>query len=99
MKSNPWALIALLAQPVLLAGGSIAMRKMRKMPEQVCSAYQNMTLAAMASFAMVASGTSLDFLKEMSLFSYGLLFLSCSLTIATQMAKFSAFKYSEASAL
>ena len=99
MKSNPWALIALLAQPVLLAGGSIAMRKMRKMPEQVCSAYQNMTLAVMASLAMVASGTSLDFLKEMSTLSFGLLFLSCGLTIATQMAKFSAFKYSEAAAL
>ena len=99
MKSNPWALIALISQPVLLAGGSIAMRKMRKMPEQVCSAYQNMTLAVMASLAMIASGTSLDFLKEMSSLSFGLLFLSCGLTIATQLAKFSAFKYSEASAL
>jgi len=99
MKANPWALIALISQPVLLAGGSIAMRKMRKMPEQVCSAYQNITLAAMASLAMIASGTSLSFLMEMSALSYGLLFLSCSLTIATQMAKFSAFKYSEASAL
>lgn len=83
MKTNPWALIALVSQPFLLAGGSIAMRKMRKMPEQVCSAYQNVTLAVMASLAMVVSGTSLEFLWELSLASYGLLFLSCSLTIAT----------------
>ncbi len=33
MKSNPLALIALISQPFLLAGGDIAMRKMRKMPE------------------------------------------------------------------
>ena len=33
MKTNPWALVALLSQPVLLAGGTIAMRKMRKIPE------------------------------------------------------------------
>ena len=48
---------------------------------------------------MMASGTSLDFLGQMSAATYGLLFLSCSLTIATQMAKFSAFKYSEAQPL
>ena len=75
------------------------MRKMRKMPEQVCSTYQNVTLALVASIAMVVSGSSLDFLWELSSASYGLLFLSCSLTIATQMAKFSAFKYSEAQPL
>jgi len=96
MHANPWALVALISQPVLLAGGSIAMRKMRKMPEQLCSAYQNLTLLVMASFAMIYTGTSFEFLREMSAFTYGLLLLSCSLTIATQIAKFSAFKYSEA---
>lgn len=99
MHANPWALIALISQPFLLAGGSIAMRKMRKMPEQLCSAYQNLTLFIMASVAMVVSGTSMSFVKEMSATTYGLLLLSCSLTIATQMAKFSAFKYSEAQPL
>ena len=33
MRSNTLATVALIAQPFLLAGGSIAMRKMRKMPE------------------------------------------------------------------
>lgn len=96
MRANPWALIALIAQPFLLAGGAIAMRKMRTMPEQLCSAYQNLTLLIMASFAMVVTGTSLAFFSDLSAASYGLLLLSCSLTIATQIAKFSAFKYSPA---
>jgi len=33
MHTNPLAMIALISQPFLLAGGDIAMRKMRKMPE------------------------------------------------------------------
>lgn len=83
MHANPWALVALISQPFLLAGGSIAMRKMRKMPEQLCSAYQNLTLFVIASLAMIYSGTSLNFLWELSSASYGLLLLSCTLTIAT----------------
>lgn len=33
MHSNPWAMVALISQPFLLAGGDVAMRRMRKMPE------------------------------------------------------------------
>ena len=33
MNSNPWAMVALISQPFLLAGGDVAMRRMRKMPE------------------------------------------------------------------
>ena len=51
-------MIALLAQPFLLAGGDIAMRKMRKMPEQLCSAYQNLSLTLLASMYMLATGLS-----------------------------------------
>ena len=32
-QTMQWALIALLMQPIMLAGGDIAMRNMRKMPE------------------------------------------------------------------
>ena len=33
MQSNPLAMVSLIAQPFLLAGGDISMRKMKKMPE------------------------------------------------------------------
>ena len=39
MEANTGAFIALIAQPFLLAGGESILRRLRKMPEQVCSAY------------------------------------------------------------
>lgn len=38
-KSNMFMMILLLAQPVLLAAGIIAMRQMRRLPETTCSTY------------------------------------------------------------
>lgn len=99
MQSNPWAMVALVAQPFLLAGGDIAMRKMRKMPEQLCSAYQNLSLSLLACIYMFASGLSFDFIWTLSSQAWLYLCLSCSLTILTQLAKANAFKYSESSRL
>lgn len=39
MSANPFAVIALIMQPVLLAAGAVAMRQMRKLPETTCSTY------------------------------------------------------------
>ena len=84
MKSNPLALVALISQPFLLAGGDIAMRKMRKMPEQLCSAYQNFTLTLLASVYLLASGLKFDFIWSLSSQAWLYLTLSCVFTIVTQ---------------
>jgi len=81
MQSAPWALIALIAQPFLLAGGDIAMRKMRKMPESLCSAYQNVSLTLLASIYMFATGLSFDFIWTLSAEAWFYIVLSCALTI------------------
>ena len=99
MESNPWAMIALISQPILLAGGDIAMRKMKKMPEELCSAYQNMSLALLAACYMMLSGLSFDFVYELSSAAWIWLVASCLLTILTQNAKAKAFKYSESARL
>lgn len=75
------------------------MRKMKKMPEQLCSAYQNVTLALLASFYMALSGLSFDFVWSLSTEAWMWLLASCSLTLLTQMAKATAFKNSESARL
>ena len=92
-------MVALIAQPFLLAGGDIAMRKMRKMPEQLCSTYQNLSLTLLAGVYMLIAGLSFDFVWTLSGQAWLYLSLSCSLTILTQLAKATAFKYSESSRL
>ena len=99
MQAAPWALVALVAQPFLLAGGDIAMRQMRKMPEQLCSAYQNLTLTLLASVYMLCTRLNFDFISGLSSTAWLYLCLSCALTIMTQLAKANAFKYSESSRL
>ena len=99
MQSNPLAMVALVSQPFLLAGGDIAMRKMRKMPEKLCSTYQNLSLALLASVYMLIAGLSFDFVWTLNGAAWFYLCLSCSLTILTQLAKATAFKYSESSKL
>ena len=91
MQNNAWAMVALIAQPFLLAGGDIAMRKMRKMPEQLCSAYQILSLTLLASVYMLASGLRFDFDWTISSSAWFYLCLSCALTILTQIAKAKAF--------
>lgn len=99
MQSNPWAMVALIAQPFLLAGGDIAMRKMRKMPESLCSAYQNISLTLLASVYMFSTGLDFHFMMELSTSAWVYVILSCALTIISQIVKAHAFKYSESSRL
>lgn len=50
----------LLANPVLIATGTIAMRKMRKMHESVVSSYMNLTLGMTCAVAMWIQGENLS---------------------------------------
>ena len=72
---------------------------MRKMPEQLCSAYQNLSLTLLASVYMLASGLSFDFVTSLSNEAWLYLCISCALTILTQLAKANAFKFSESARL
>ena len=95
MQSNPWAMVALISQPFLLAGGDVAMRRMRKMPEELCSGYCNFTLTFLASIYMLATGLSFGFFSTLSWYAWIMLFLSCFLTLLGQITKAAAFKYQE----
>lgn len=83
MSSNPLALMALISQPVLLAGGAVAMRQMKKMPETTCSTYQNLSLALLSAAFMAGFGLNFDFMFEFSWQAWVLTFLSSLLTILT----------------
>jgi len=99
MNANTGAFIALIAQPFLLAGGESILRRLRKMPEQVCSAYQNLSLTLIASIYMLATGLSFEFVYTLSSSAWLYLVLSCALTVVTQLVKAKAYKYCETAPL
>ena len=57
------AMIALVSQPVLLAGGDIAIKKMAKLPEMLPSAYQNLTLMILAGVYIIVTDLGFYFLQ------------------------------------
>lgn len=75
------------------------MRKMRKMPEQLCSSYQNVSLTLIFGTALMLTGEGFSFMAQLSSTAWFYLVLSCTLTIVTQLLKFNAFKYCEAQPL
>ena len=99
LSANTGAFIALIAQPFLLAGGEAILRRLRKMPEQVCSAYQNMSITLLAAIFMMATGLSFSFVYELSASAWLYLCVSCALTVVTQLVKALAYKYCETAPL
>ena len=57
-----WAMIALVSQPFLLAGGDIAIKNMSKLPEELPSAYQNLTLMILAAVYILVTNIGFGFL-------------------------------------
>lgn len=99
MSANPLAVVALIMQPILLAAGAVAMRQMRKLPETTCSTYQNLALTILSAGFMVGYGLDFNFMFEFGVQAWLLAIASALLTIFTQTAKFTAFKYQQASQL
>lgn len=99
MSANFWVTMALVCQPLLLAGGAIATRSMRKMKETVVSTYQNISLMLLAALVMYSNGESFSFLMGLSWVSWGLLIANGALTVLAQQFKFKAFRYHQASQL
>ena len=70
------------------------MRGMAKMPESLCSTYQQFSLALFSGIYLYATGSDFHFMKEFSTLLWVLLVASAGLTIFQQSTKYFAFKYS-----
>ena len=90
-KANVGAFIMLIAQPVLLAIGDTMLRKLRKMPEELCSSYQNMMLTCLGATFMWVDGLEFGFVYELSGSAWLYIVLSCLLTIMGSITKAKAF--------
>lgn len=86
-------LVALISQPVLLGGGIVTMRQMRKLPETCASNYCNLSLFLFALTIMLLTGESFGYLKDFTIQTWALISLSCIFTIAGQITKALAFKF------
>lgn len=93
------ALLALFAAPVILASGSIAMRKMKKLHFSIISSYSNFILLVLSITAMLLEGSSLTFYRAFSPLTWVLLVAIALLVLGNQITQFMAYKYHKASAL
>ena len=65
-SGGSWAFIALISQPLLLAGGDVLIKKMKKLPEEPVSFAQGIALMIFAGTCMIATGESFKFVFELS---------------------------------
>ena len=101
MKANALALILLCLQPVLLAGGMIANRKMKQNHPFTLPIYTALVLLIMSIIGIVAIEKGFDFsyALELSWGTWGLFALAGLFTIFENATKFLAFRYHEAAPL
>lgn len=100
MHANTLAVVALCAQPLLLAGGMIASRKMKKNHPMAQACYTNVLLGVVSLLAVQCSGNvDFAFLEHFSPASWLLIFFAGLFTIFENTAKFMAFRYEEAAKL
>lgn len=100
LEESNWVLImVLLLNPIAIAVGNIAMRKMRKMPELVVSSYMNVTLGIVSPCVVLISGDNLSLWKSFGWFDW---LMTCGLSVFvlfSQTFRFKAFKEYETSKL
>jgi drug/metabolite transporter (DMT)-like permease len=100
MNSNKLAIIALCFQPLLLAGGMIAARKMKKNHPMAQTCYSNLLLGIMSVIGIKCyDHIDFSYIPELSLWSWVLISLAGLFTIFENTAKFLAFRYEEAAKL
>lgn len=84
----------------MLAGGTIAMRKMRRMHYMVVSTYTNLFLAVTSVTAVACMpGLGFGYLSEFGGWSWFYFSMIATLSILEQTSKFCALKYQEAAKL
>ena len=100
MGSHTLAVVALCAQPFLLAGGMISNRVMKKNHPLAVTCYSNLLLGVSALIGIQCNDNlSFDYLGELSAWSFVLIGFAGVLTIFENTAKFMAFRYEEAAKL
>ena len=100
MGTNVFAVVALCAQPFLLAGGMIANRKMKKNHPLAVTCYSTVLLGIAAAIGIQCyEQIDYAFIGELSVWSWVLIGLAGVCTIFENTAKFLAFRYEEAAKL
>ena len=100
LGTNILAVVALCAQPFLLAGGMIANRKMKKNHPLAVTCYSNVLLGISAVIGIQCyDHIDYAFIGDLSVWSWVLIGLAGVCTIFENTAKFLAFRYEEAAKL
>ena len=84
---------------MLLAGGMIAARKMKRNHAFTLTCYTNVVLLITSTLGIWLTGIGYEFINELSYASYGLITLAGIMTIFEHIGKFMAFRYYEAAPL
>ena len=93
-------MIALGAQPILLAGGIIAARKMKRNHAFTLTCYTNVVLLFTSIVGLyIVNNLDLSFIGELSIASLCLIAAAGIMTIGEQVGKFMAFRYYKAAPL
>jgi len=82
-----------------LAAGIVSMRRMRKLPETVCSTYSSLSLSLISGIAILLTGENLKVIFEFTYETWSLIVISSVLTVLASTTKFTALRYSKASDL
>ena len=91
--------ILLLLNPFLSAGGTIAMRKMKKFHDSVVSWYLQWAVLICCAIAMVSEGLSFSIYKEFDWQSWLLSVATAATSVYSETMRFKALKLQKASAL
>ena len=84
---------------MLLAGGMIAARKMKRNHAFTLTCYTNVVLLITSTIGIQATGLNYEFLSDLNAASYCLITLAGVMTIFEHIGKFMAFRYYEAAPL
>ena len=87
METCVWAFVALIGQPILLAGGDLLLKQMGRLPEEPCSFFQGITLGVFAGSYMIFAGESFGFILELNTMAWACLIAMCILTVLGQILK------------
>jgi uncharacterized membrane protein YbhN (UPF0104 family) len=88
--------ILLLINPFLSAGGTVAMRKMKKSNESIVSWYLQWSLLISSAIVMLAAGLSFRVFADFDWFSWVLAFLGGATTVYSETFRFKALKLQQA---
>lgn len=84
--------LLLLSNPMLSAGGQVAMRRMGKFNDSVISWYLQWSVGISSTIVMLAFGSSFSIYGEFDWFSWVLSFLTGATSVVSETVRFKAFK-------